>query len=119
ETNAEPNGTQVSTPFTDKLKKIKQMLETDANGRHKYYSPDYIADTLGNHVSALKSVPSAIYCALRAQHLIDGFESDNPFVRTIYFAISLGGDTDTIASLAGSVAGNSYDIFILLLKFWH
>lgn len=29
-------------------------------------------------------------------------------MRTIYFAISVGGDTDTIASMAGAIAGAYY-----------
>lgn len=33
------------------------------------------------------------------------FQTDNIFRRTIQYAISLGGDTDTIASMAGSMAG--------------
>ena len=63
---------------------------------------------MGNDVSALKSVPSAIYSVLRAQKPIESFPTDNPFVRTLYFSISLGGDTDTIASMACSIAGALY-----------
>lgn len=33
------------------------------------------------------------------------FQSDNIFLRTIEYAVSLGGDTDTIASMAGAIAG--------------
>ena len=32
----------------------------------------------------------------------------NKFQRTIIYAISLGGDTDTIASMAGAIAGAYY-----------
>lgn len=32
-------------------------------------------------------------------------QTDNPFRRTIEYAISLGGDTDTIASMAGAISG--------------
>jgi poly(ADP-ribose) glycohydrolase ARH3 len=35
-------------------------------------------------------------------------QTDNPFRRTIQYAISLGGDTDTIASMAGAIAGAYY-----------
>lgn len=38
------------------------------------------------------------------------FQTDNPFRRTIQYAISLGGDTDTIASMAGAIAGAYYGI---------
>lgn len=35
-------------------------------------------------------------------------QSDNPFRRTIEYAISLGGDTDTIASMSGAITGAFY-----------
>lgn len=33
------------------------------------------------------------------------FQTTNPFRRAIEFAITLGGDTDTIASMCGAIAG--------------
>jgi poly(ADP-ribose) glycohydrolase ARH3 len=36
------------------------------------------------------------------------FQTKNPFRRTIQYAISLGGDTDTIATMAGAIAGAYY-----------
>ncbi|XP_054167127.1 ADP-ribosylhydrolase ARH3-like [Oppia nitens] len=94
------------TPYTDKLKKIKELFSDES--KIKGLSSERVAYLFGNDVSALNSVPSAIYCALRAQKPIDDIESDNPFVRTLYFALSLGGDTDTIASMACSIAGALY-----------
>jgi len=38
------------------------------------------------------------------------FQTDNPFCRTLQYAISLGGDTDTISSMAGAIAGGYYGI---------
>lgn len=38
------------------------------------------------------------------------FQTDCPFRRTIQYAISLGGDTDTIASMAGAIAGAYYGL---------
>ena len=38
------------------------------------------------------------------------FQKDNPFERTILHAISLGGDTDTIATMAGAIAGAYYGL---------
>lgn len=35
-------------------------------------------------------------------------QSDNPFRRAIEYAISLGGDTDTIASMTGAISGAFY-----------
>jgi poly(ADP-ribose) glycohydrolase ARH3 len=94
------------TPFTDKLNKIKKIFESETKVNE--LSGEKVAYILGNDVSALKSVPSAIYSVLRAQTPIETFQSTNPFVRTLYFALSLGGDTDTIASMACSIAGALY-----------
>lgn len=38
------------------------------------------------------------------------FQDRNPFERTIIYSISLGGDTDTIATMAGAIAGACYGI---------
>jgi len=84
--------------------KIKQILELLG----KKYSDDLddeVIYTLGNGISAYESVPTAIYCFLRAQDEIPGIETDNVFRRTIQYAITLGGDTDTIACMAGAIAG--------------
>ena len=34
----------------------------------------------------------------------------NPFEKTVLYAISLGGDSDTIATMAGAIAGACYGI---------
>jgi poly(ADP-ribose) glycohydrolase ARH3 len=99
---------QQSKPFSDKLLKMKQILESDSQGLD--LTSEEVAALLGNEISALKSVPVAIYSVLRAQKPLNDFESDNPFVRTLYFALSLGGDTDTIACMACSIAGALYGI---------
>ncbi|KAJ6222070.1 hypothetical protein RDWZM_000615 [Blomia tropicalis] len=105
----ENNGSErIPTPFTDKLRKVKEILNNELKGT--FYSVDKIVAILGNDISALKSVPTAIYAALRGQFPIDGFESNSPFVRTLFFAVSLGGDTDTIASMACSISGAIYGI---------
>jgi len=51
---------------------------------------------LGNGVEAFNSVPTAIYSFL--SHL-DSFKT------AILFAVSLGGDTDTIAAMTGAITG--------------
>lgn len=38
------------------------------------------------------------------------FQRDVAFERTIIYAVSLGGDTDTIATMAGAIAGAYYGI---------
>lgn len=59
-------------------------------------------------MSALYSVPTSIYCFLKAEKPIKGIDSDNPFRRAMEYAISLGGDADTIASMAGAMSGAFY-----------
>lgn len=68
-----------------------------------------IVDLLGHDVSAQRSVPTAIFCFLRQVKLENSRDAGNSemgaVLETISFAISLGGDTDTVASMAGAVAG--------------
>ena len=47
------------------------------------------------------------------------FQTTNPIQRTVHFALSLGGDTDTIATMAGSIAGKFFLTIwgFLLFKF--
>ncbi|KAF7490972.1 ADP-ribose glycohydrolase ARH3 [Sarcoptes scabiei] len=93
-----------ATPFTDKLKKIKDLINNEIKGIK--YPIEKIVTLLGNDVSAFKSVPTAIYAALKGQlRIVNGFDSKSPLVRTVYNAIILGGDTDTIGSMACSISG--------------
>lgn len=59
-------------------------------------SPDTIAATLGNGITALEAVPAALATVLTVP------TDPAAVLRT---AILLGGDTDTIAAMAGAVAG--------------
>jgi poly(ADP-ribose) glycohydrolase ARH3 len=51
---------------------------------------------LGHGIEAFNSVPAAIFCFLA---------HPGDFASTIIYAVSLGGDTDTIASMAGAISG--------------
>ncbi|KAF0313312.1 Poly(ADP-ribose) glycohydrolase ARH3 [Amphibalanus amphitrite] len=72
-----------------------------------------VVDLLGHDVTALSSVPTAIYCFLRALQPLPGIQTESGLVRAIQYAISLGGDTDTIASMAGAIA----DVCVLCIVF--
>ncbi|GBN11288.1 Poly(ADP-ribose) glycohydrolase ARH3 [Araneus ventricosus] len=98
--------TKDDSPYCESLKKIKEIYLQD----HEDISAEEIAKCLGNDETAHESVPAAIYSFLRGMKPLSDFECSNPFVRTIYFAISIGGDTDTIAAMAGSIAGAYYGI---------
>lgn len=74
-------------PFEEALDRIEALLPAP--------DPAEVVATLGNGIEALRSVPTAI-CA---------FLASSDFRRTIGFAIGLGGDTDTIAAMAGALAG--------------
>lgn len=74
--------------YRSKLKEVKNLLgEFDAS---------MVAEQLGNGIEAFNSVPTAIYCFLR---------HPGSFEETVVDAVSLGGDTDTIACMAGAVSG--------------
>ncbi|XP_021348627.1 poly(ADP-ribose) glycohydrolase ARH3-like isoform X2 [Mizuhopecten yessoensis] len=90
-------------PYCDKLEKIKTFLKQEAPP-----SPEEIDEELGTDVSALESVPAAIFAFLYATKDIPYLENRNLFEKTVMYAISLGGDTDTIATMAAAIAGACY-----------
>jgi poly(ADP-ribose) glycohydrolase ARH3 len=55
-----------------------------------------VISLLGNGIEASRSVPTALYAFLR---------NSGSFPAAIRYAISLGGDTDTIASMTGALSG--------------
>lgn len=78
------------SPFQEKLQSISELIKKE--------EPDVeeVAEELGNDSRALCSAPPAIYSFLRYS---DDFEE------ALVFAVGLGGDTDTIAAMAGAIAG--------------
>ena len=86
--------------FTDndtyrmKLKKIGDLLSVKADKLT-------IIKILGNRVEAHNSVPTAIYSFLK--------NSDN-FKDSVLYAVSLGGDTDTIGAMTGAISGAYHGI---------
>ena len=91
------------------VKKVKKM---DAFFEHKEDDIKLMIDILGNDVAALGSVPTAVFAFLAGIQNISlpaGLEtSENPFERTLQFAMCFGGDADTIMSMAGALAGAYY-----------
>lgn len=93
----------VELPFTSRLKKVKEFVE-----RGQVLKDDVISE-LGTGIAALESVPTAIYSFLRCMNPDPDIpEEYNSLQRTIIYCISLGGDTDTIATMAGAIAGAYY-----------
>lgn len=65
----------------------------------------------GNGIAALHSVPTAIFCVLHCLQPRECLpESYGGLERTIAYSLALGGDTDTIACMAGAIAGAHYGI---------
>ncbi|GAA4874778.1 ADP-ribosylglycohydrolase family protein [Saccharopolyspora cebuensis] len=77
-----------STSWHGRIDQIRAMPPTA--------SPSYAASLLGNDATAIRSVPMALHSFLRYP--------DHP-AEAIRYAIRAGGDTDTIASMAGALAG--------------
>jgi len=73
------------------LNKIEEMV-----GQGKKLEAREVVRSLGNGVEAQFSVPSACYIAVT-------YSPD--FFDAIQAAISLGGDTDTIAGMVGAIVG--------------
>ena len=82
-----------SPRYQEKLKKIVQLL-------HDGCTKQEVIEQLGNGAAAIDSVPTAIY----------SFLANRDFKSTVLYAVSLGGDADTIGSMAGAIAGACYGI---------
>jgi len=109
-TSSQPRRSTVNmtkSSYVRKLQDMRHLLKTTSSA-----SPDRVIDVLGHFVSAYGSVPTAIYSFLRSvkDHANgeDSLPGENAFQRAVHYAISLGGDTDTIASMTGSIAGAYY-----------
>jgi len=74
--------------YLEKIDQIQLLLP--AASREK------VIANLGNGIEAFNSVPTALYSF---------FRHAGSFSEAVLYAISLGGDTDTIASMTGALAG--------------
>ncbi len=77
--------------YKEKIRKIEALLNKEANKKE-------IISELGNGEAAFNSVPTAIYSFLR----FDNFKD------CVVYAVSLGGDTDTIGAMTGAISGAYY-----------
>ena len=88
--------------YSSLLSSVKKAID------ERNFDVDSLIDVLGNDVSALNSVPAAIYSFL-AGSFPESVESvENAFERTLHVALAFGGDSDTICSMAGAIAGAYY-----------
>lgn len=75
---------------------LRQKLELVSKLLSEKPSVSAVVSTLGNDVSADGSVPAAIYAFLA---------NSASFKNAVVYAVSLGGDTDTIGAMTGAIAG--------------
>jgi poly(ADP-ribose) glycohydrolase ARH3 len=75
--------------YLEKLEQVRTLLEGASSGRE-------VVVRLGNGIEAIRSVPTALYCFL---------VRPMSFLAVMCGAVRLGGDTDTIASMAGALSG--------------
>ncbi|KAL4624096.1 poly(ADP-ribose) glycohydrolase ARH3 [Arapaima gigas] len=92
-------------PFCSRLRRVKEFMERSS------VSIEEVTSELGNGIAALHSVPTAIFCVLHCLEPQPELpERYSGFERTVTYCLSLGGDTDTIACMAGAIAGAHYGI---------
>jgi poly(ADP-ribose) glycohydrolase ARH3 len=77
-----------SPAYQEKLMLMADLLGSSAGKRE-------VIDRLGNSAAAVNSVPTAIY----------SFLANPDFKSAVLYAVSLGGDADTIGSMTGAIAG--------------
>ncbi|MFP4170953.1 MAG: ADP-ribosylglycohydrolase family protein [Methanomassiliicoccales archaeon] len=73
--------------YREKMRTARDLLEAPRRE---------VIRSLGHSVEAFRSVPTAIYSFAR---------NPSDFSQAVTYAISLGGDTDTIGAMCGSIAG--------------
>ena len=79
----------IESAFKIKMGHMVQCLDRNAG-------PNECAREVGNGSEAIEAVPAAIYSVLRYP---------DSFSDALFFAVSMGGDTDTIAAMTGAIAG--------------
>ncbi|XP_023657825.1 ADP-ribosylhydrolase ARH3 isoform X1 [Paramormyrops kingsleyae] len=92
-------------PYCTRLHKVKELMEKST------VSIEEVISELGNGIAALHSVPTAIFCVLHCLEPQGGLpDAYGGLQRTLAYCLALGGDTDTIACMAGAIAGAHYGI---------
>ncbi len=106
-THNHPESLLCTNALTDVILLAKQKVSKENIKKHvekNYFSLDYDLEDLRHNYTfssrAINSVPQAIYCFLESEEFEDAIRK----------AISIGGDTDTIACMTGSIAENYYGV---------
>lgn len=98
--------------YSGKLKKIDELLAMSQIPDDKENISKLI-EALGNDISAIGSVPAVLYSFLAVLQNqepfgLDACTTENAFERCLQLAMIFGGDTDTICSMTGALAGAYY-----------
>ena len=90
-----------ASTYKSKLELVEQFIDKSDNDL------DEMCFELGNDVSAVDSVPTALFCFLKVVHEANKEDPlpEDIFERVLRMSIRMGGDTDTIASMACSITG--------------
>lgn len=99
---------EAEKPFCERLYRIRDLMD-----RSKVSIEEVICE-LGNGIAALHSVPTAIFCVLHCLQPRECLpQRYGGLERTMAYSLALGGDTDTIACMAGAIAGAHYGIEVI------
>lgn len=79
---------------------FRHKIEAISSLMSKKNQREWIVEHLGNGVEALNSVPTAVFSFL----CTDSFED------ALLYAVSLGGDADTIGAMTGAISGAYYGV---------
>ena len=107
--NADPSSELGTSAFLGELKDFtrSEVYRRKLEAAEKLLSKKdrlSVVRELGNGVEAQNSVPTAIYCFLRN---LQSFEE------SLIYAISLGGDTDTIGAMTGAISGAYHGVEVI------
>ncbi|KAG5448279.1 ADP-ribose glycohydrolase ARH3 [Clonorchis sinensis] len=86
--------------YRQKFESIKSLLVPSLNP-----PVDKVVESLGHDLKAINSVPLSIFAFLRSLRPIEGIPLESIPLRCMVYTIGLGGDTDSNACMACSLAG--------------
>lgn len=95
-------GLDMDATWPDRIETVRDLLRRDPGTRE-------VVDELGHDSRVFRSVPTAVYAAL-ARH--------ESFADAISYAVSLGGDADTIGAMTGAIAGGLHGVDAVPDDWW-
>ncbi|TGZ34279.1 hypothetical protein CRM22_011414 [Opisthorchis felineus] len=96
----DPKWEDAIASYRQKFESIKSLLVPSLNP-----PVDKVVESLGHDLKAINSVPLSIFAFLRSLRPIEGIPLQSIPLRCLVYTIGLGGDTDSNACMACSLAG--------------